>query len=557
MRQRYKEGNNLDSIKSGECIGYKVLGLATGLICHKKNFISSYLRYMLQQYPIGLQSFQEIREGGYVYVDKTQAIYQLVKTGKYYFLSRPRRFGKSLLVDTIEELFKGSKELFEGLWIYDKWDWAQTSPVIHFDFSKMGVKTAGLEGAIYGALEKNATRLGITLTKKEYDLRFEELIEKASVKGRVVILIDEYDKPIIDFLQEPELAESNRSIMKNFYSIVKGNDKYIRFLLITGISQFSQVSVFSDLNNLDNITLEPQYGGLIGITQQELEVNFSEEIATLQKDRPDILTQIKDWYDGYTWDMKTWVYNPFSLLKFMKYRDFDPYWYETGTPTFLIGLLKKEWKYDVETYQMGRQSLSNFDTKNPNMGALLFQTGYLTIKNISPNRKVYDLGFPNLEVKSSFLDGLLGAYRGMEGIESVAEMDVIKKALKEGDIPAMILGLNAIIATTPYDVWKPDTESIFHAQTSLIFRLLGVEVYSEVHSAQGRCDVLVKTAHYIYVLELKLDGNAGEALKQIKVDLNARGYLTPYAVDPRKKIAVGISFSSKTRQVEEYLVEEQ
>ena len=378
---------------------------------------------MSQQYPIGLQSFQEIREGGYVYVDKTQAIYQLVKTGKYYFLSRPRRFGKSLMVDTIEELFKGRKELFEGLWIYDKWDWTQTSPVIHFDFSKMGVKTAGLEGAIYGALEKNATRLGITLTKKEYDLRFEELIEKASVNGRVVILFDEYDKPIIDFLQEPELAEANRSIMKNFYSIVKGNDKYIRFLLITGISQFSQGSVCSDLNNLDNITLEPQYGGLIGITQQEFEANFSEEIAALQKDRPDILTQIKDWYDGYTWDMKTWVYNPFSLLKFMKYRDFDPYWYETGTPTFLIGLLKKELKYDVETYQMGRLALSNFDTKNPNMGALLFQRGYLTIKNISPNRKVYDLGFPNLEVKSSFLDGLLGAYKGRDGVDSAAEMD--------------------------------------------------------------------------------------------------------------------------------------
>jgi len=509
---------------------------------------------MLQQYPIGLQSLQEIREGGYVYIDKTQAIHQLVKTGKYYFLSRPRRFGKSLLVDTIEELFKGRKELFEGLWIYDKWDWTQTSPVIHLSFSSMGAKTVGLEAAINGALEEKAEELGISLTKNAYDLRFKELIKKAAIAegGRVVVLIDEYDKPIIDFMEEPELVEANRSIMKNFYSIIKDSDKYIRFLLITGVSQFSQVSVFSDLNNLRNITLTPEFGALVGITQQELEEYFSQEIEAFQKDRPDILTQIKDWYDGYTWDMKTWVYNPFSLLNFMIEPDFDPYWYETGTPTFLIKLLKKEWKYDVESYQMGKLALSNFDTKNPNMGALLFQTGYLTIKNISPDRKIYDLGFPNLEVKSSFLNGLLGAYRGREGVDSVAEMDVIKKALKEGDIPAMIHGLNAIIAKTAYDVWKPDTESIFHALTSLIFTLVGLEVYSEVHSAQGRCDVLVKTAHYIYVLELKRDGTAGEALKQIK----EKGYLTPYAVDPRKKIAVGISFSSKIRQVEEYEVDE-
>ncbi|WP_460432037.1 ATP-binding protein, partial [Arachidicoccus ginsenosidivorans] len=247
---------------------------------------------MLQQYPIGLQSFQEIREGGYVYVDKTQAIYQLVKTGKYYFLSRPRRFGKSLLVDTIDKLFSGNKELFEGLWIYDKWDWTQTHPVIRISFSNIGVRTEGLEVAIYRSLETNARRLGLTLNESSYDQKFKELIEKASVNGRVVILIDEYDKPIIDFLEEPELAEANRAIMKNFYSIIKDSDEYIRFLFITGVSQFSQVSVFSDLNNLRNITLTSEFSSLVGITQEELEANFSEEIAALQKDRPDILTQI-------------------------------------------------------------------------------------------------------------------------------------------------------------------------------------------------------------------------------------------------------------------------
>ncbi|WP_460432425.1 ATP-binding protein, partial [Arachidicoccus ginsenosidivorans] len=247
---------------------------------------------MLQQYPIGLQSFQEIREGGYLYIDKTEIIHKIVSTDLYYFLSRPRRFGKSLLVDTIEELFKGRKELFEGLWIYDKWDWAQTSPVIHFDFSKLPYKEEGLSKAITYGLNKVAKKYSVILTGNSIKVQFQELIESLSTMGNVVILIDEYDKPIIDFLEEPELADANRSIMKDFYSIIKGSDTYIRFLLITGISQFSQVSVFSDLNNLDNITLEPQYGGLIGITQQELEANFSEEIAALQKDRPDILTQI-------------------------------------------------------------------------------------------------------------------------------------------------------------------------------------------------------------------------------------------------------------------------
>jgi len=244
---------------------------------------SSYLHFMIRKYPIGLQSFREIRQGGYVYIDKTEIIYQLVETGKYYFLSRPRRFGKSLLVNTIKQLFSGEKALFEGLWIYDRWDWNKVNPVIHFDFSQLPYQEVGLSEAISRELDRNARLAGVEISGDNIKDRFRALIEKAAQNGNVVILIDEYDKPIIDFLEEPELMDTNRSIMKSFYSILKASDEHIRLLLITGVSQFSRVSVFLDLNNLRNITLVPQYGGITGITQEELEKNFDPELSELKK----------------------------------------------------------------------------------------------------------------------------------------------------------------------------------------------------------------------------------------------------------------------------------
>ncbi|WP_091395923.1 ATP-binding protein [Arachidicoccus rhizosphaerae] len=507
---------------------------------------------MLRKYPIGIQSFRKIRQGGYVYIDKTKIIHQLVETGQYYFLSRPRRFGKSLLVDTIEELFTGSKELFEGLWIHDKWDWTQTNPVIHFDFAKLPYKEVGLTEAINRAIAINATNLGIEVTGDNIKDCFRELIEKASAKGQVVILIDEYDKPIIDFLDEPEVVDIHRSILKSFYSILKPSDDYIRLLLITGVSQFSQVSIFSDLNNLNNITLNTHYGGIVGITQQELEDNFAPEIIELKKENPDILPQIKQWYNGYTWNMKTWVYNPFSVLNFMDDPIFDNYWYATGTPTFLFKLLKKSKLFDVDGMRIGRSDLATFDISNADPGPLLFQTGYLTIKKTSADRKVIELGYPNEEVKESFLNGLLSTYREIYPTGSMPVISDVKEALRNGDVPGLITQLNSLIATIPYDHWNAGTESIFNVIIYLTFKLTGVDVYTEVHSAKGRSDVLVKTERFIYALELKLDGTAEEALQQIK----DKGYLQPYAADNRKKLAVGITFSSEKREVSTYMVEQ-
>jgi len=354
-------------------------------------------------------------------------------------------------------------------------------------------------------------------------------------------------------LENPEQVEAHRSKMSTFYSILKDSDNYIRLLMITGVSQFSKTSIFSDLNNLRNITLVTPFGDIVGISQTELEENFAQEISQLQKTKPDILNQIKTWYNGYTWNMQTWVYNPFSLLNFMADPVFRNYWFETATPTFLYKLLKDNAVYDVEKYEIGGQELSNFNTNDPDMAPLLFQTGYLTIKKFSEQDSLYELGFPNREVRASLLGGLLSAYRLNDGQSSMDLLVGLRTTLINGDIPAMILRLNAIIASLPYDHWSPKTETAFHALIHIGFKFAGLDVESEVHSAKGRCDILVKTDLYIYAMDLKLDDASTKALAQIK----EKGYLKPYASDPRKKFAVGISCCSKKREIGNYMVEEQ
>ncbi len=369
---------------------------------------------MLRKYPIGQQDFKDIIQSGFVYVDKTRLIHTLIESGKYYFLSRPRRFGKSLLLSTIGEIFKGSKELFKELWIADHWDWNQKYPVIHISFSNIGVQTLGLEKAIFEGIGENAERLGISLTKTTIDLQFKELIQKAAGNSKVVILIDEYDKPIIDNLDDFALAETNRILMKVFYSILKGADEYIRLLLITGVSRFSKVSIFSDLNNLRDITLVPSFATITGITQEELESNFAGEITELQNTHPDILHDLKMWYNGYSWNEgKDTVYNPFSLLNFMYDRKFENYWFQTGTPSFLVDHMKQNREFLPENLNFGANALSNFDIEHLSTGPLLFQTGYLTIKNYEAKSGLYELGYPNKEVEDSLNDALLSAYRNV------------------------------------------------------------------------------------------------------------------------------------------------
>jgi hypothetical protein len=489
-------------------------------------------------------------------VDKTERIHELISTGKYYFLSRPRRFGKSLLLNTIEEIFLGNKDLFKGLWIEDQWNWEQKHPVIHISFSELDYEELGLSEALKVMIAQTADRMGVAITAIALKSQFKELIEKVSVKHPVVILIDEYDKPLIDYLEEPEKAARHRDIMKNFYSVLKGADAYIRFLMITGVSRFSKVSIFSDLNNLEDITLGKNFNDLVGITQQELEANFAEELEDLPEefalDKPGLLEEIKKWYNGYSWGGKGTLYNPFSLLSFMKQREFRNYWFATGSPSFLIKQIKGKGEFDFDNIYLGEISLGNFDITDTLSAPLLFQTGYLTLKNYNPELQMYELGYPNKEVKASLLDALLSAYREVFPGDSIAVTGNLKTALLTGDISKIIEGLNAIISTIPYDHWRADTESIFHIITHLTFKKIGVDTESEVHSSKGRCDVLVKTARYIYVMELKLNGSAREALQQIL----QKEYLAPYQTDKRKKIAIGINFSSQERKVTGYEVKE-
>jgi hypothetical protein len=506
----------------------------------------------MKKYPIGLQDFEEVRNGGYLYIDKTQLIYNLIESGKYYFLSRPRRFGKSLLLSTIKEIFSGNKKIFEGLWIHDQWNWEQKHPVIHLRFSQMAYKELGLSEAISRELDFLAKEFNIQLTETILSLKFRELIRKAAVNGRVVILIDEYDKPITDYLDDIEKVEENRSVFKNFYSILKDADEYIRLLLITGVSRFNKVSIFSDLNNLNDITIHRKHATIAGITQQELESNFAEEITEIQQ--PDLLSKLKYWYNGYAWhENAERVYNPFSILKFMDGRDFRNYWFQTGTPTWLVKHMKEHGEFQFEDLHIPDIALGNLVVEEFSSVPVLFQTGYLTIKGYDVSTELYELGYPNKEVEDSLNDALLSAYRNVyPANNSIAVTNDLSKALKSNDVPQMIKALDVILSTIPYDHWKAESESIFHIIIHLSFKRLGLDVQSEVHSSTGRCDILVFTDQYIYALELKLNGSAKAALDQIF----DKGYLRSYQLDPRKKIAIGINFSSEKRSVEEFLMKE-
>jgi len=369
----------------------------------------------MRKYPIGLQSFKDIREDKYLYVDKTSLIHALIESGKYFFLSRPRRFGKSLLLSTIKEIFSGKKELFRGLWIEDQWHWERKHPVIHLRFSKMPYELIGLELAISQELDRLAKELGYSLEETNIKDKFTELIRKAASREKVVILVDEYDKPIVDFLDEIPKAEENRAIFRSFYSVLKDADEYIRFLLITGVSRFSKVSIFSGLNNIEDISLSEPMNDLVGITQAELESNFEPELEALAKkfgvEYKEILEETKYWYNGYSWTGPHTLYNPFSLLLLFKQQRFDNFWFETGTPTFLVKALKQQKEYQFDRVNAILTELGSFDFNNPVSEALLFQTGYVTIKHYNQKSGIAELGYPNKEVENSLKDALLSTYR--------------------------------------------------------------------------------------------------------------------------------------------------
>ncbi len=498
---------------------------------------------MIQKYPVGIQDFEKLRRENFLYVDKTDFVYRMANIGGYYFLSRPRRFGKSLFISTLECLFLAKKELFKGLYIEDKWNWEQTFPIIRISFSNIGHKSLGLKEAIDTRLDEIAKEYGIGLSAKTIDQKFKELIVSLSTsRGKVVVLIDEYDRPIIDYLGEDTAkAIENRDIMKVFYSILKDADPHLKLVFITGVSKFSRVSIFSDLNNLQDLTTNKFFAGCCGITEQELVSYFAQELEETNKER------IKEWYNGYSWDVKTSVYNPYSLLSFfVQGYDFKNYWFDTGTPTFLIRLAKQIHLYDFENRETSLSHLNSYDLERLELIPLMFQTGYLTFKSYDEEGDIYTLGFPNKEVKKSYLEVLLDAVREYPSDQGVVLVNELRKTLLAGNIDKLESILNSLFKSLPYELWQKENEHFYHAIIHLAFTLLGVYVQSEVQTSDGRMDALVWMKEYIYCFEFKLDGSAEEALAQIK----DKGYLQPFAQEDKKRIAVGINFSTEKKKVE-------
>jgi hypothetical protein len=518
----------------------------------------------MKHLPIGIQDFRYLIEAGYLYIDKTRQIYDFfARGGKYYFLSRPRRFGKSLLLSTLGAVFSGNKELFKGLWIYDKIEWTR-HPVIHLDFSKITFTPPDtLENALDARLEKIAAEYDIQLDQKLYlKEKFGQLIEKMSQQESVVVLIDEYDKPMIEYMEagEIEAAKKIRRILKNFYAIIKGSDAFLRFVFLTGVSKFSKVSVFSDLNNLRDITLSKQFAVLLGYTQTELEHYFEPYFPRLADEtgmsKERLLEEIRLWYNGYSWDGKNFLYNPFSVLNLFAERSFENYWFASGTPGFLTRLIRDRQSeiMDFENLPVKSYTFDSYDIENMEMAALLFQTGYLTIKKITVKGgspvKTYHLSYPNQEVYVSFLTHLFGEYTQKDMSFGTRLMERVKEAVEAGDMDRFIGEIKSLFASIPYNIFIGDREAYYHSIIYLILTLSGAEVRTEDPTNIGRIDASVETENKITIMEFKM-GSERDALEQIK----KMKYYEKFLGKGKPVVLMGIGFDPEQRNIGNYVLE--
>ena len=528
------------------------------------------------KYPIGIQDFEKIITGGYVYVDKTALIYRLVTEGNIYFLSRPRRFGKSLLVSTLDAYFKGKKDLFKGFAIDElEKEWTEY-PVFHIDFNGENYTLPGkLEEKIMGAVETWEAEYGRDPYKKALGDRFIYVLAQAAKKHgrRAVVLIDEYDKPLLDVIdteiftsidgEKRLLEDHHRNILKGFYSVFKGADEHLQFVLLTGVTKFSQVSVFSGFNQPSDLSLDARYEALCGITEEEMYRYFSEPIEILAKKykctAEEMKLRLKRHYDGYHFseDM-TDIYNPFSILNAFDKRKITDYWFSTGTPTYLIRLLNhtQENLNDLTGKYYRPSQFVDYKADVEKPLPMIFQSGYLTIKDYDLQRDTYLLDFPNNEVKNGFVTMIAADYLKSKTDASCWVFDVVD-ALEIGDLEQFRKLLTSFLADTPYSMRRKETERererYFHYTFYLLMRMVSCyTVYTEKQQSEGRVDCIVETPAYIYIFEFKLDGTADEALQQIE----DKGYARPYETDSRKLFKAGIAFSSETGTVSEFKVAE-
>ncbi len=516
----------------------------------------------MKNLPIGIQTFSKLVNGNCLYVDKTEFIYNLLSgSGEYYFLSRPRRFGKSLLISTLAEIFSGNKELFKGLWIYDRIEWSQ-HPVVHLDLSKVSFKTPEmLEQALATRLEKIAADYDIQLDHGLFlKEKFGQLLEKLSQKQKVVVLIDEYDKPMIEYMEagKIETAKKIRDVLKSFYGVIKGSDAYLRFVLITGISKFARVSVFSDLNNLIDITLMEEFSTLLGYTEAEMEHYFSSYVERMAEKRGMsknyLIETIRKWYNGYSWDGKNFVYNPFSVLNLFNTNNFENFWFSSGTPTFLIKLLKTRQNelMEFEDLQVKSYTFDSYDIENLEITALLFQTGYLTIKKITIKGQIatYHLSYPNQEVRDSFLTHLFGAYTQKDMRLSTRVLGRMGEAVEGDDMDRFVQEIKILFASIPYNIFISEREAYYHSIIYIILRLNGAVVRCEDPTNIGRIDAVLETGNKIYIMEFKV-GSEQEALTQIK----EMKYYEKYLAEGKQVVLMGIGLDPEKRNIGNYLLE--
>jgi len=514
----------------------------------------------IRKLPVGIQSFEIVREKGYQYVDKTEMIYRLVSTDIPYFLSRPRRFGKSLLLSTIEAYFDGRKDLFEGLAISEletKWE---KYPILYLDLNAEKYDHVGcLELMLSLHLEKWEKLYGKNESERSLSSRFAGVIERAYEKTgkRIVVLVDEYDKPMLTAILDEKLSKEYRTILKAFYGVLKSSGRYLRFLFLTGVTKFAQVSVFSDLNHLADISHVDDYATLCGITKNEMLQVFTPELKTLaQKQKmtfDEAIEKMTQQYDGYHFVPDSdGLFNPFSVLNALNFGNFGNHWFQTGTPTYLANLLKGS-SFDLRRIIDGvileSSDFTEYRAEADNPVPMIYQSGYLTIKGYKKERNLYTLGLPNDEVRYGFLKFLLPYYSSVKSNETAFHIDNFIDELEAGQTEAFMQRLKVFFAKIPYEL-NNDNEKHYHAIFYVVFTLMGQYIDAEVRSADGRADAVVKTKDCIYVFEFKLNGTAEEALRQI----DEKDYLLPYTLDGRKLVKVGAEFCKEKRNLNRFIV---
>ena len=529
--------------------------------------------------PIGIQSFEKLRRTGCLYVDKTAFVWSLTQFSNPYFLSRPRRFGKSLFLSTLAAYFRGQKELFSGLYLEkaeaeqavqeNRAAW-EVYPVMYLDFNTGNYNCIE---ALTETLNIFLSRLEEIYGKKDIEetpaKRFEGLLARAyeQTGKQVVILVDEYDKPLLQTMGvNEELNEHYRNTLKAFYSVMKTCDQYIRFAFLTGVTKFSKISIFSDLNNLRDISMEKRYAGICGITQEELESNFEPEIQILadeqELDYHQVLAELKQWYDGYLFHPAgKGMYNPYSVLSALVKREIKSYWFSTGTPTFLVNYLKEAHHSipDLDgNVELNEEELETYRAVAEDALPILFQAGYLTIKEYISDVRLYRLGFPNDEVRYGFLRNVLPAYSGVPFTQGGVWVARFVQDIREGKVDSFMARMQSLIAGIPYDNFTEENvnlrEQNYQAAVYLIFKLMGQFVQTEVHCSTGRADCIVWMADSIYIFEFKLTGNgsAEDALNQIK----EKHYAEKYLVDGKKIVLIGAGFEEATRTIKNWKVEQ-